>query len=177
MVALISQVLTIASNYLSAWVTKKRDIILFKCLSSLFSAISIVAVGNIVGSIPVFYTIIRCIICFFKEKFKTNWPIYLICAGYVAIAVCSIPFYTSIIDVLPVAISLAASIVLWYCDPIGIKAGVGIGDTAWAIFHVCNGLYLSALNTALQVAVAGISILRIKIKQKNNENNLRNDID
>ena len=64
MVALISQVLTIASNYLSAWVTKKRDIILFKCLSSLFSAISIVAVGNIVGAVPVFYTIIRCIVCF-----------------------------------------------------------------------------------------------------------------
>jgi hypothetical protein len=95
-------------------------------LSSLFSAISIFAVGNIVGAIPVAYTIIRCIVCFFKDKFKTNWPIYLICAGYIVIAVCSIPFYTSIVDWLPVIISLGVAIILWYCDPVGIKAGVGI---------------------------------------------------
>ncbi|MBQ8626771.1 MAG: YgjV family protein [Agathobacter sp.] len=165
MISIIAQALNITSNYISSWVTKKHQIILFKCLSSLFSAISIIAVGNLVSAIPVLFTIIRCIVCFFKDKFKNNWPIYLICVGYIIIAVGSIPFYTSVVDVFPVVISLAASLILWFCDSIGIKIGIGIGDTLWVIFHSVNGLYLSALNTALQVVLSIISIIRIKTKR------------
>lgn len=164
MAAIIAQILTILSNYCSSWAIKKHNIILFRILSAFFSAISIVAVGNIVGAIPVFFTIIRCIVCYFKDKFKNNWPIYLICAGYIVIAACSIPFYTTILDIIPVLVSLPAAVILWFCNPIGIKAGVGIGDTLWLIYDLYNGLYLSALNIFIQIIISIISIIRIKIK-------------
>ena len=164
MVVVISQILTIISNYCASCVVNKRDIILFKIVSSFFNAISILLVGNIVGSIVVFFTMFRGVICLFKDRFKTNLPIYLICAGYVAIGICGIPFYTNIIDIVPVLVSMPAAIILWFCDPSGIKVGVGIGDSLWMIYDLYNGLYLSALNIFVNIIISMISLIRMKLK-------------
>ena len=164
MLAVIAQVLTIGSNYCASWSTKKLNIILFKILSAVFNALSILFIGNIAGAIPVFFTVIRCVVCFYKDKFKTNKPIYFICFGYILIAILSIPLYKTFIDVLPVVISLWASIVLWFFKPIGIKIGIGIGDAFWMIYDFANGLYLSAINLLAQLILSGISIIRIRKK-------------
>ncbi len=167
---ILTQLLTILSNYCEAWSTEKRNIILCKIASSFFKALSLVLVGSIAGSLPVFFTIARNIVCFFQDRFKTKLPLYLICFGYVAIGIGSIPLYTSILDAFPAVSSLISTIILWFGSPVEIKMGVSLGDILWMLYDFVNGLYLAALNMLCRVIVTGISVIRIKRQQKMEKN-------
>lgn len=167
---IITQLLTIVSTYGEAWSTKKQHIILCRMSSSFFNALSLLLVGNVVGALPIFFTVIRCIVCYSQDRFKSNLPIYLVCLGYVGIGIISVPLYSSVVDLFPLVMSLASAIVLWFCSPMGIKMGVGLGDSLWMIYNLINGLYFTAANIACQLVVTAISMVRIK-KNKHIESN------
>lgn len=158
---IVFQSLQITSNYCAAWSKNKKHIILFKVLSALFNSLAIISVGNFVSAIPVLFTIVRTIVCFYKEKFKTNYPIWLCILGYMLIGLLTITKMQSFIDVLPLITSLIASLIIWYCNPIGIKVGLSITDTIWLIYYIQQELYLLATNIALQTIISAISIVRI----------------
>jgi hypothetical protein len=164
--SIIFQVGQIASNYIAAWVKDKKYIIIFKILSAVFNALAIISVGNFIAAIPVLFTIVRTIICLYKDKFKSSLPIWLCVIGYIVIAIFTVGKMESFIDILPTIVSLSASLIIWYCGPIGIKIGLGVTDSVWMMYYFSTGLYLSALNILLQTIVSIISIIRIKLEKK-----------
>lgn len=163
---IIFQAGQIISNYLAAWVKDKKHIILFKLLSTIFCALSIIAVGRYAASIPILFTIIRSLVCMNKDKFKNNIPIWLCIAGYIIIALLTFNSLESYIDLMPTVTSIIASLILWYGDSVSIKAGLGLGDAIWMVYYFYIGLYVSALNILLQIVVTVISIIRIKLEAK-----------
>lgn len=162
--SLIFQISQISYNYISSWVKTKRNIILFKVLSSLSAVLMLVSVGEYMGALPVGFTAIRSILFMYKDKFKTNKVLYGCISAYVIIAIFSIQGLT---DLLPTVISITASIIIWYCEPIGIKVGLSITDSIWILYYLIVGLYLSAFNNVIQVLISIISIFDIKKNLKN----------
>lgn len=166
MLSITFQILNIASNYGSAWSKSKRNIVIFKVLSAIFNSLSIISVGNFISAIPVMFTIVRSLVCFYKDKFKTNLPIWLCVLGYIVIGLLTFNKMDSIIDMLPVITSLLASIIIWYCNPVELKLWMMLTEGIWMVYHFSSGLYLSALNILLQTIVSIISIIRIKLDNK-----------
>ena len=166
MFSIIFQILQIASNYGAAWCKNKKHIMAFKILSAIFNSLAILSIGNIAGAIPVLFTVVRSIVCFYKDRFKTNYPIWLCVLGYIIIGLLTIEDMRSIVDALPLITSLIASLIIWYCNPVKLKLGMMLPDGIWLIYHISSGLYLSAANLILQTIVSIISIIRIKLSEQ-----------
>lgn len=158
---LLLQFLTILSNYISAYVKSKSNIIKFKIAAALFNACAIICSGGIIESIPVFYTIIRSITCLYKDKFKSNKPIYIVLSGYVCIGIYTYIETGSIMSLLPTMASLITSIIIWFANNKGIKIWLSIADSVWIVYYSYSGLYLAALNTGFQILTAVISLIQI----------------
>ena len=164
----VFQVLQIASNYLAAWVKNKKTIIFFKTMSSVMSALMFFSVGKFVAAIPTLFTIVRSTLFLYRDKYKTNLVLWLCVGGYLILAFFSVD---SVGDLLPTVVSVLASIIIWFCNPIGIKIGLSVTDNIWMVYYLMTGLYLSALNIILQTIVALISAVRIHITQSKNDMN------
>ena len=163
---IVLQALTIGSNYTASWVRDKKLIATFKMLAALFNALAIICVGHFIASIPVLFTIIRNIVCMNKDKFKNNKPIWICVLGYIIIGIITLGNIDTIMDIVPTIVSLLASLIIWYCNPVGIKVGLGITDNIWTVYYLYSGLYISAINIIIQTIIAIISIIRIKLGDK-----------
>lgn len=172
MVAYIFQAGQIMCNYVAAWVKKKQNIILFKLLSSVMAICMMISVKQYAAVVPVAITAVRGVVYMFREKFKNNIVLWLFVAIYV---IAAIPTISKTIDLLPTVISIAASIIIWFCSPVGIKFGLSVTDSIWAIYYFVVGLYLSGINNVVQIIISIMSATII-IREKKVENARRKDV-
>lgn len=156
---ILFQITQICSNFLAAWSSKKRNIIIFKILSSISAVLMMICANQIIGAIPVAFTAIRTTIFMFKDKYKSDLPLWICIGIYILLAIFSVQTF---MDILPTITSISASFILWYCKPIGIKIGLSLTDSIWAIYYFITELYLSCTYTIISIIISIISIIKIK---------------
>ena len=176
MLKIVFQVGQLGSSYASALTKNKNLIIVFNILCALFNALSIITAGSILASIPVFFTIIRSLVCLFKERFKSDKPIWLCTLGYVIIGCFTIYNSSDILDILPTISSALAGLILWFFKPRNIKIGLGLTNSMWLVYYIVCGLYISALSIVSQILMLVIGILRIELSNRRSIKNTNENI-
>lgn len=164
--SLIFQILNITANYCGALSKEKKNIIAARIFSACFNAMAILTGGNYIASLSVFFTVIRNIVCFIKDKFKTNIPIYLITIGYLIIGTYTVINSETITDLLPVFISTVTALVMWFGSSSSIKVITILGCILWTTFYLIDGIYLTAVYNIIQLLLEFITLIRIRLNKQ-----------
>lgn len=151
-------------NYIAAWSKTKKYTLLGKLLASIANAFALFTAGKVLASMPVFVTIFRNTVCFNKDKFKSNRPIYFVLLAYAIIAVYTLVNMSRLVDILPLILSIVATLSNWFGTTSHIKVVSSISCSVWIIYFMLDGIYLTAVFNIIQVIIELTTILRIKIK-------------
>ena len=94
--------------------------------------------------------VIRSFIYIYKDKFKTNIIPYIAIAIQLAIGYFTIENRLQILSIL---IPCYSCWYLWfYKDTQKLRIGNIVANTAWAVYNICNGLYIILIMRAMTVA-------------------------
>ena len=159
----VFEVFQVFFGYLSSYATKKRNIFIFSIISTIFSILMFYSVGNMAAILPVLTTGIRYFVFIFKDKYKTEIPLILCLLMHLISMLISTK---SAIDIVPSALVILGCLAFWYLDNEKLKTAIFLINIPWILYYLYFGLYITALNTAIQTALVGISYIRITSKKR-----------
>jgi len=158
----IMQIVTIIVNIYIAFTEKKKRIYIATFLLNFSQLIMYFYDGDLTTALIYIVIVIRSFIYIYKEKIKTNSIPYIIIIIQVLIGVLTIETKLQLISIV---ISCYSCWYLWFYNNIQkLRIGNIIANTAWAIYNICNGLYIILIMRAITIASNWIAY----IKRKNN---------
>lgn len=160
MIVNLMQIVTIIVNiYISFTEKKKRIYIATFWLN--FSQLLMYFFNNDLTTALIYIVIVvRSLVYIYKDKFKTNIIPYLAITIQILIGCLTIQNRLQIFSVL---IACYSCWYLWfYNDTQKLRIGNIIANTAWAIYNICNGLYIILIMRIMTI----ISNLSAYIKRK-----------
>ena len=159
---LLFQVFQILFSYLGCYSVKKKNILTFYVISTIFSMLMFWSVGKYAAILPILTTGIRYFVFIFKDKYKNKIPFYLCLLLHIIALFLSVK---TTVDIIPSLLVIAGCFIYWYLDDIKLKASMFILNIPWIAYYFYCGLYLTTLNVIIQSILIGIAYLKLR-KQK-----------
>lgn len=140
MIVNLMQIITIIVNIYISFTERKRRIYIATFFLNLAQLVMYFGDNDITTSLIYIVITIRSLIYIYKDSFKTN------IIPYLAIIIQLLIGYFTIenrLQILSILIPCYSCWYLWfYNDTQKLRIGNIIANTAWAIYNICNGLYI-----------------------------------
>ena len=156
------QVFQIFFGYLGSYSVKKKNILIFYLISTLFSMLMFWSVKEYAAILPVLTTGIRYFVFIFKDNYKTRIPLYFCLLLHFLALFLSVK---TPIDFIPSVLVICGCLVYWFFDDLKLKLAAIIINIPWIGYYIYCGLYLTTVNVIVQCILLGLACLKIR---KNN---------
>ena len=160
---IVFQILDLFFGYLGSYATKKRNILIFLVMSTIFSILTFWSIENYAAILPALVTGIRYFVFMFKEKYKSKLPLYLCLIMHFAALLLSVK---APIDSIPSILSIIGCLAFWYLDEEKLKLGMFAINIPWILYYIYFGLYITALNVTVKTILIVISFVKICKKKR-----------
>lgn len=160
-IAQIFGVLGSLSLLLSTWQKKRKQVLLFVSLDSLFYTIEYILLSAWSGAISNIVSLIRTILFMYKGKnkcFKQNIILYLVISAYIITGIFT---YNGIISLFPIIVSILYAVCLWQDKVKNIHIGTALMLLGWCIYNLAVGAYASAISDSILFIGTLISIVKV----------------
>ena len=147
---ILMQIATIIVNIYISVTEKNKRIYIATFLLNFFQLIMYFFNNDFTTGLIYIVIVIRSFTYIYKDKFKTNIIPYIAIAIQLAIGYFTIENRLQILSIL---IPCYSCWYLWfYKDTQKLRIGNIVANTAWAVYNICNGLYIILIMRAMTVA-------------------------
>ena len=157
-IKIILQGIGIILGYVTSLDKNKQKIILYACISNLISLMLFLVTGRYDGVTATVVIWIRCILFLYKDKYKTTLILWLCVTAHIIVGILS---YNDIFSLITIITPILICFAYWYGSALVIKHVSNIVNTFWIIYYIYVGLYLTAINTLINIILSMIAIFNI----------------
>lgn len=100
----------------------------------------------------------RCLLFLYKDKYKTTLILWLCVTAHIVVGIVS---YEDIFSLITIITPVATCFAYWYGSALVIKYVSNVVNTLWLIYYIYVGLYLTAINTSINIVLSIIAIYNI----------------
>lgn len=167
-VEIILQGIGTVLGYVASLNKNKQKIILFACISNLISLMLFLVTERYDGVTAVMVIWLRCILFLYRDKYKTTFVLWLCVIAHLIVGILS---YNDIFSLVTIITPIVTCFAYWYGSVLVIKHISNIVNILWVIYYTYIGLYLTAINTAINIILSMIAIYNInkELEHKNEE--------
>lgn len=168
-------VLGAALNIISYQFKRQRTLILISLASQIIFCVSYIMLGAVTGGILNGIGVIRCIVYYNKDKFKSDkiWWLFGFIVLYVASYVLNFTVLgktfdvkNAILEVLPVIGMIASNIGLMLKEAKDIRRFALISSPVWLIYNAINLAIAATVTEIIALVSVTIAIIRLDINRK-----------
>lgn len=168
-------VLGAALNIISYQFKRQRTLILISLASQIVFCVSYIMLGAVTGGILNGIGVIRCIVYYNKDKFKSDkiWWLFGFIVLYVASYVLNFTVLgktfdvkNAILEVLPVIGMIASNIGLMLKEAKDIRRFALISSPVWLIYNAINLAIAATVTEIIALVSVTIAIIRLDINRK-----------
>lgn len=156
----IMQIVTIIVNVYISFTEKKQRIYIATFLLNLAQLLMYFFNNDLMTALIYIVIVVRSLLYIYKDKFKTN------IIPYVAIVLQLLIGFLTIktpLQIMSIVIPCYSCWYLWfYNDTQKLRIGNIIANSAWAIYNVCDGLYIILIMRAMTIGSNLIAYVRRK---------------
>lgn len=146
-------------GYVSSLDKSKDRIILYACISNLVSILLFLMVGRVDGIVSVMVIWVRCMLFLRRDKYKTNIIVWLCAIAHLIVGIIS---YDDIFSLITILVPIVVCFTYWYGSALTIKYVSIIVGICWIVYYLYVELYITVLNTLVNIVLSLISIYLIK---------------
>lgn len=169
MIVNLMQIITIIVNIYISFTEKKKRIYIATFLLNLSQLFMYVFNNDLTTGLIYIVIVIRSLLYIYKDKFKTN------IIPYLAIIIQLVIGYFTIenrLQILSILIPCYSCWYLWfYNNTQKLRIGNIVANAAWAIYNICDGLYIILIMRGMTIGSNLIAYIRRKKEVSRNENN------
>ena len=160
MIVNLMQVVTIVVNIYISFTEKKKRIYIATFWLNISQLIMYFLNNDLTTGLVYIIIVIRSLIYIYKDSFKTNRIPYIIIIIQIVIGFATLEERLQIFSIL---ISCYSCWYLWFCDDTQkLRVGNIVANFAWAIYNICNGLYIILIMRAMTIASNIIGYIKRK---------------
>lgn len=146
---ILMQIITIIVNIYISFTERKNRIYIATFLLNLSQLILYFVNDDITTGLVYIIIVVRSLIYIYKDKFKSNIIPYFIIAIQLIIGFATMD---NALQILSILIPCYSCWYLWFSkDTQQLRVGNIIANTAWAVYNVCDGLYIILIMRAMTI--------------------------
>lgn len=164
-IEIILQGIGIILGYVASLDKNKQKIILYACISNLVSLMLFLVTKRYDGVAAVIIIWLRCLLFLYKDKYKTTIILWLCVTAHIVVGIVS---YEDIFSIITIITPIVTCFAYWYGSALVIKHISNVVNTLWVIYYIYVGLYLTAINTSINIVLSIVAIYNINKEITNN---------
>lgn len=153
------QTLQMVLSYSASIARTKRNILILSFSSGILSVPIFLAAGLLDAAIPSVVISIRYLLYFFKDKYETNVVFYVCTIAQIIVGIFA---WEDVGSMIPALLPVVCCVYYWYGSALVIKCCGVVTSALWVLYYVSNGLYITAINSAIGIVLLVVSIIQIR---------------